>query len=189
MKKNEYLDALNEHLSVIPELERYDLIRELDYRIAYQLQKGRSEADILRELGEPHLRAQRILEERMYRVPSPPAAPASSAPRNSPDFLRMAGVGILLFFLNLVVLPILISLGAAILSIGASAFAAIASPLLNVLGGLWHDSFYPASLFGHVAIAGIGILLALLFIKLIKPCIRGIAAYARWNLRLLRGRE
>ncbi|MBB6634440.1 DUF1700 domain-containing protein [Cohnella thailandensis] len=188
MKKNDYLDALNYHLSSIPEPERYDLIRELDRRIAYQLQKGRSEDEILAGLGDPLMRAERMLEERRDRIQKEISQTYSDRPSKRPDFARFVGVGILLFFLNLVALPVIASLGAAVLSLGVSAIAAIASPLLTLLDWFWNSSFYPANLFAHVAVAGVGILLALLFIPLAKLGFRGVVAYGKWNLRLLRGR-
>ncbi|WP_168735406.1 DUF1700 domain-containing protein [Cohnella fermenti] len=188
MKKNDYLDSLNDLLGSIPEPERYALLRELDSRIAYQLQKGRSEDDILHELGDPGSQAHRILEERHTRLQRELGRTGPSF-GSRPDYVRMAGVGILLLFLNMIALPVIASLGAALLSLGASAAAAVLSPALSLLGWFWDSSFYPASLFAHIAVAGVGILLLLLFLPLAKLGFRCIVAYGRWNLRMLRGRE
>ncbi|GIO12872.1 hypothetical protein J19TS2_24270 [Cohnella xylanilytica] len=116
------------------------------------------------------------------------AAPWSPpAPRS--DFARKLGVLVLLGFLNMILLPIIASLWAALLGFGAGALGAIAAPLAAGLDWFMNGEFFPAKLFIAFGATGIGILMAVAFYYLAKAWIHVNSLYFKWNVHLWRGRN
>jgi len=195
MTRNEYLNVLYHSLTFLSDEERLAIVRSYDDYFESSLRQGRSEEELFRELGDPGEMAARIRSARQAApqpdprpmppppVPHPidPPAPRTGGPA------RWLGMGIVLFFLNLAVVPTGIGLWSALVSFGAASAAALFAPFAVLLDWVRMHEFYPATLFASIAATGAGLLMMALFILLFKVACRTTAAYARWNLRTWRG--
>lgn len=114
---------------------------------------------------------------------------AAGMPGRSGGGMRLFGVAVLLFFVNLIGLPLLASLWSAIAGILAGAVGAIAAPAAVLVDGMAHDGYYPASMYMSLAMTGVGILLMFAAVGLVKLGARATAGYFRWMARLWRGRS
>lgn len=185
MNKNEFLAALYYYLAEMPEPERSKLMWDYEAYFAYNLQNGKSEEEIVRGLGDPARLAAEALQAR--RLPPPPPQPQERPQRI--DVARTVGVTLVLFLLNLFLLPVGVSLWSALLAFGAGTLAAILAPLTVAADWAFNGEFSPATLFASIAATGAGILMAIVFVQLAKVGLRASAAYGRWTLRTWRGRN
>ncbi|MBW4839134.1 MAG: DUF1700 domain-containing protein [Paenibacillaceae bacterium] len=201
MNKSEFLANLRAHLSVLPPEEQNELLEDYEAHFAFGLESGRTEEDIVLELGDPAELAKEAIgnryvpREHVYwfggaEPASVPDAPA--AYRNEGGVRRRGGftsmmVYIGLFFLNIIVVPLLISFWAVVVSLAASAAAGILSPLLLGLEYVWHGDLFTSKIFASVAAVGLGILLAVVTRYVYKGMLRLSAAYLRWNVRVAKG--
>lgn len=117
------------------------------------------------------------------------AAPPWSPPASRSDFARKLGVLVLLGFLNMILLPVIASLWAALMGFGAGALGAIVAPLAAGLDWFMNGEFFPAKLFIAFGATGIGILMAVAFYYLAKAWIHVNSLYFKWNVQLWRGRN
>ncbi|MBS7225611.1 MAG: DUF1700 domain-containing protein [Clostridiaceae bacterium] len=206
MNKQQFLSALRQALSGLPDAERDNVMQY--YEDYFLDAEGESEEEIIRGLGNPQKIADDILRE--YRELQPHANPqgAQTPPR------RWKGINPwLLAVLVVLAIPIGIPLAggllaaaagillAGITAIGAVLTALIAVPTALIFAGaalsvfslfLW---FAPPSAVMTLGVGlfllSLGVLLALLVVKLCRlflpPVFRGIVAILRWPIDKLRG--
>ncbi|WP_059041609.1 HAAS signaling domain-containing protein [Paenibacillus rubinfantis] len=207
MNKSEFLANLRAHLSVLPPEEQNELLEDYEAHFAFGLESGRTEEDIVLELGDPAELAKEAIgnryvpREHVYwfggaepaPVPDAPAPSAAAGVYGSEGDMRRRNsfasvmVYIGLFFLNIVIIPPLISLWSVVFSLAVSAAAGILSPLLLGLEYLWHGEIFTAKIFASVAAVGMGILLAVVTRYAYKGMLRLSVAYLRWNVRMAKG--
>ncbi|RRJ62490.1 DUF1700 domain-containing protein [Paenibacillus oralis] len=221
MNKNEFIALLRAHLSVLPPEEQNELLEDYEAHFEFGLQSGKTEEEIVLELGEPAELAKEALGNRYipqdhvywygpdpagragapepnHVAPAEPDRPAKDAPGYAGPGLTaakrrgtFAGVMVYigLFFLNLIVVPLLLSLWSAFAGFAAIALGGIISPLALGLEFAVHHQFNLGKLFMAVACIGVGILLAVgsrnLFIGLRRLSI----GYWNWNIRMAKGRN
>lgn len=181
MNKQEYIETLRHYLSGMPEDERNELLRDYEAHFIYGLQRGKTEAEIAKELGDPLTLARETVGPDF--LPPPPWAP----PRR--DIPRLIGVSVMLFFLNIMLaIPIGASIWAVFISICASAVACILSPLALVGETLMYGDFTMAKLFICFGLVGIGMLLASASYYIGKGLVKVTLNYLKWNYTTLKGR-
>lgn len=209
MNKREFLSALGQALSGLPEEERRSV---LQYYEDYFLDaEGEGDAQIIEGLGQPHNIADDILREYRELQPHPgKAAGEGSAPRPP----RWKGINPwLLAALVLLAIPIGVPLAAGlfglIAGLAAAAVAIVLSAFLLVfllpavllitgvalLGASFVQWGMPASAVMTIGIGlaclSLGGLSAILLVKLCKlfipPIIHGLVAFVRWLIDKLRG--
>lgn len=181
MNKHEYIETLRHYLVGMPEDERNELLRDYEAHFVYGLQRGKTEAEIVKELGDPLTLARDTVGPDF--LPPPPWAP----PRR--DIPRLIGVSILLFFMNIMLaIPIGTSIWAVFISVCAVAVASILSPLALVGETLWYGDFTLAKLFVCIGMVGVGMLLASALFYAGKALVVVSTKYLKWNYKTLRGR-
>jgi uncharacterized membrane protein len=182
MNKQEYIATLHRYLSSLPEDERNELLRDYEAHFVYGLQSGKSETDIIRELGDPLTLAREAIGTDF--IPPPPWAP----PRK--DLPRLVSVSILLIFMNLmIVIPVGVSIWAAFISICAVVATCILAPVALVVETALYNDFMPGKLFVAIGMTGIGMLFALLVRFLGKHLASYTVRYGKWNYKTWRGRS
>ncbi|MCC3375126.1 DUF1700 domain-containing protein [Cohnella sp. REN36] len=180
MNKNQYLDTLSRYLEPMPGADRERMLNDIEAYFLSGEQIGKSEAQIAAELGDPmHVAAQTL------GFASPPAPPPAPPQR---DPARIFGVTILLFFLNVVMLPIGAALWSVLLGVAAATLGLLLSPGVVVLGWLNNAHIPPVGLFATLVAIGIGLLLMVATYYASKLWIWLTAEYLRWNVNLWRGR-
>jgi uncharacterized membrane protein len=202
MTRNDYLNALYHSLTFMSDEERLALVRSYDTYFEDAVRQGRAESDVYLELGEPAHLAARIRDARRTapqpepqpaQQPVPPAMPYSELPPAPPPATqrggpgRWLGMGIALFFLNLILVPLGAGLWCGLIGFGAASLAALFAPVAVLVDWAANHQFFPATLFASIAVTGAGILMMALFALVLKGASRATAAYARWNLRTWRG--
>lgn len=204
MNRSEFLALLKVHLSPLPPEEQQELLEDYQNHFAFGLQSGRSEEEIVVELGDPAELAKEALGNRY--VPDEPiywyggpnqtggqqtnsATGMSNHPnptaRRNPFIQTLVYIG--LFFLNIVGLPFLLSLWCLIVSLGLATLSFILSPLLVGLEYAVHDNFHWGKLFASVTMVGLGILLFLPTRVLFRNMLALSGSYYKWNKRLVKG--
>ncbi|WP_410770555.1 DUF1700 domain-containing protein [Fontibacillus sp. BL9] len=197
MNKSEFLAQLHDHLSVLPPEERNELMEDFEAHFTFALQNGKSEEEIATELGNPAELAKEAIDGRFapkepvywFNPENPPVAPA---PENPKPAYRRGGfattmVYIGLIFLNLVLVPLLISFWAVGISLAASALAGIVSPVAVALDYAVGHGFFAAKGYATVALVGVGILLAIASRYVYKALVRISVLYWGWNVRVAKG--
>ncbi|WP_059050107.1 HAAS signaling domain-containing protein [Paenibacillus senegalimassiliensis] len=204
MNRSEFLALLRVHLSPLPPEEQQELLEDYQNHFAFGLQSGRSEEEIVAELGDPAELAKEALGNRY--VPDEPiywyggpnqtseqqassATGMSNRPipiaRRNPFTQALVYIG--LFFLNIVGLPFLLTLWCLVVSLGLATLSFILSPLLVGLEYAVHDNFHWGKLFASVTMVGLGILISLPARMLLKTMLALSVSYFKWNKRLVKG--
>lgn len=180
MNKQEYLSALRAYLAPMPAQEREELLQDYESHFVFGLDNGRSEAETARMLGDPLVVAKEILGHGFQLLPSQP-------PKK--DIARMIGVTIALIFLNMVALPLLVSLWAVFVSICAVATFGCLSLVLLLVEQLLYGDATTAKLFVAIGSTGVGLLAAFAIrYYLAEWIIKLTLWYARWTARTWVGR-
>ncbi len=181
MNKQEFLETLRECLAPMPSQEREELLLDYDSHFRYGTENGRTEEETARMLGDPVALAKEILGPGF--VSQPPG-------RRKPDVARMIGVTIALFFLNLVAVPLLVSLWAVFVSLCAVAVAGCLSPVLLLIQHLMYGDVTPAKAFLAIGSTGVGMLFAF-FVRYyaLYWMVSLTLGYAGWTARTWSGRN
>ncbi|AZK45823.1 HAAS signaling domain-containing protein [Paenibacillus lentus] len=198
MKKKEFISLLSSHLSALPPEEQSELLEDYESHFAFGLQNGRTEEEIVRELGDPAELAQEALANRvnplhpLYWFGEPPEGQTSTslapaAQTSSRHQMITSAIYTGLFFLNLVILPLLAALWALGLAIALTAMAGILSPAALLLEYIFNNVFQPTKAFAVLAMVGIGILIAVGTRHLYSNLIKLSASYWAWNVRVAKG--
>lgn len=180
MNKQEYLSALRGYLAPMPAQEREELLQDYESHFVFGTSNGRSEADTARMLGEPLVVAKEILGPGLQLLPSQP-------PRK--DIARMIGVTLALIFLNMVAIPLLVSLWSTFVSVCAAATFGCLSLVILLVEQLLYGDATTAKLFVAIGSTGVGLLLAFAIrYYLAEWIIKLTLWYARWTARTWAGR-
>ncbi|WP_019635503.1 DUF1700 domain-containing protein [Paenibacillus fonticola] len=196
MNKSEFISLLSNHLSALPPEERNELMEDYEAHFAFGLQNGKTEEEIVRELGDPAELAQEALGNRsvplnpLYWFGEQPQGQTSTAPPETSDIpYRKAASAIYagLFFLNLVMLPLLAVIWAFGLALVLAAVSGMISPVFLVLEYVFNGPFLPAKAFAALTMVGIGIFLAMGSRRAFSGIIKLSASYWAWNVRVAKG--
>lgn len=109
MNKDEYIEKLNRLIKKLPEEDKEDIISDYEEHFAIGMEKGRSEEEISKALGDPKTVAKQIKAEYMVKK----AEDKPSAGRLIEAVLAVTGLGLL----NLILIAIP-ALGAAAIILG-----------------------------------------------------------------------
>jgi uncharacterized membrane protein len=182
MNKQEYIETLRHYLAPLPEDERNELLRDYEAHFIYGQQRGKTEQEIITELGDPTTIARETVGADF--LPPPPWAPQR---RDTP---RLIAVSLLLFFLNIMLaIPIGASIWAVFVSFCAAALACLLAPLSLLLEKLLYDDFMISKLFYAIGTLGVGMLLLAVVRHLGTGLYTLTLKYLRWNVATWRGKS
>ncbi|HEY4390244.1 MAG TPA: DUF1700 domain-containing protein [Paenibacillus sp.] len=196
MNKNEFLAILNAHLSVLPPEERNELMNDYETHFAFGLQNGKTEAEIVHELGNPEELAKEAIGDRQipqqqvyWSDPRRPQQDSPATPTKTRGTFATVMVCIGLFFLNLIAVPSLVALWCFGVSFVLMAVSGLLSPLALLFEYLLHGVFFPAKGFAVVVLIGVGILFTIISRYTIKGLLKISSKYLAWNKKVLEGGE
>lgn len=204
MNKSEYLALLHSHLSDLPPEERNELMEDYQAHFAFALQNGRSEADVIQELGHPAELAKEALGNRLPQEPIYWFGPGSPSSNHVPDpgpvppitpvtphrgsfATTMVYTG--LFFVDIIIGPLLLTLWSLWFALAAMAVGGLVSPFALGLEYLWYGELYQAKAFAVLALVGIGILLAIVSKRTFKDIKNLTVSFWAWHTRTVRGEQ
>ncbi|MCO7125826.1 DUF1700 domain-containing protein [Sporolactobacillus shoreicorticis] len=183
MVKNDFFHKLNHLLRELPKKERDEILADFEEHFTIGFNKGKTEEEIIQELGDPQDIASAELAD--YYATNPVRQ------ETVPSATRSLLLAIVLIFFNLVVVA-----GPAFgiffgyIGLWFGAVSMVISPLLSFLS--FFQSGFDAFLFTFfvsLACCGIGLLLSIALIYSGKFLWYVCAGYVRFNIDLITGRK
>lgn len=199
MNKREYLEKLSKLLRKLPKEDRNDIISDYEEHFAIGLEKGRTEEEISKALGNPKNVAKQIKADHIIKK----AEDKPSVGGMIEAILAAMGLG--LFNLIFVTVPVLI-VAAIILTLFVAGFAMILAGIYWVLSPLLHlilpqialpqlvgsnESFWNilVILGGGIGLTAGGIILIVAMAYITKWFYELMIKYLKLNLRIIKGRK
>lgn len=225
MNKNMFMNELAKYLYDLPEWEKDDILLDYEEHFSIGVESGRSEEEIANALGNPKVLAKQIKSNYAnvqksnnhysdnnsnnsnnysnynnyndYENNNCNSNPYYNNYRKNSSLISKLFLACGLFFLNIIVIPLLIGLGGGIIGLfggsigifigglGASLGPALQSvfPTFVSLGGL----SYITCIFLGIAFMALGALCLIGCIYLTKAFLKVIIKYLHWNVKILRG--
>lgn len=193
MNRSAYFEKLAYDLRHLPENERNELLHRCEAVFEAGLQQGMTEAEIVHRLSDAA--SPNEYAESGDPLPPPPWTPPPplTSPPPAPQgraWPRIIGVGVLLFFLNvLLAIPIFAALWAVVVSVWATVAALFLSPVALLLEHVLYDGYTMTKMFLALGLVGVGMLLAGLAGLFGKGLAFATKTYAVWNYKTWRGRS
>ena len=209
MNRLQFMNRMKEGLSPLEAQERAELLSDYEQHFEMGLSEGKSEKEIAVELGNPedlikealgdrYFQDRKILsqdrvhdEEQTTYNKSPQGSPSfpkeTSNQRTTSRFLRATG----LVLLNLLLaLPILATIWALWVSFAGISVSGILAPALAILDFIFvQKQVVLPELFVSLVFFGIGILVEIFALWLMKRLGRWTAGYFKWNRTVLKEKE
>lgn len=179
MNKQLFMKELQKQLAPLSAVERKELLSEYEDHFVFGLQNGRTEEEIVRELGDPVELAKEALGDRYIHANQSSSVGTESS--------RTIFSIIMLFFVNLVMLPLGISFWAVVFSLGVSGVASILSPLLIPVDFMFSHSFSLSKVFMSISLMGVGILLSIGTYYTAMGLWKLTSSYLKWNVNTVKG--
>jgi uncharacterized membrane protein len=197
MNKDEYLEKLTSLLKDMPKEDREDTLLDYEEHFIIGLEKGRTEEEISRALGDPETVAKQIkVEQKIKKAEDKPSVGSIFEAA-----LAAAGLG----FFNLVFIagPVLL-VGAIIVSLFVAGLAVIFAGILTVVSPLFHVLFPQQNLHllvgtgilntlvsfaGGIGLIIVGIIWVVLIAYIAKWFYELLIRYLKLNLRIIKGRK
>jgi uncharacterized membrane protein len=182
MVKNEFLDKLEYLLSRVPEQDRKEMLYDYQEHFEIGLANGRSQAELIAELGDPHLIARDLLAD--YRIGR---AEKDKTPSNMG---RAIVATISLSFFNLVfILGPVAGLFGAYIALCAVSFSLTILPLA-ILGSYFFGYSYVSFLvnfFVSLTSFSLGVLMSIGMIHVGKFFYNVVLRYIKFNVKVIKG--
>lgn len=210
MNRVQFITLMQKGLYPLDAQERKELISDYEQHFDIGLSEGKSEEEIALELGKPEDLIKEILgerysdshdnlsQDRWYTISSLSddksyyGAPYSRVKsQRPPTFTWRFFTAIGLLFLNLIIaLPIFAVIWSFWISIAAASISGSLAPVLAVLDfTIQKKQVVLPEVFVSITLLGIGILIGIFALWLVKPFAGWTARYCRWNMIILKGRN
>lgn len=180
MNKKAFLQQLRKGLKGIPKEDLEDILYDYQEHIDSALETGKSEEEITRELGSPRKIAKQHRAEFYFNQADKKKTTGSAFKA------ILAGIGLSVF--NIIfVLPLLVSLYAALIAVFLSFVAVTIAGLATVVFGFFFP-FIPAiaGVLIGLGVTCLGILLSIGMAWLIKIVTLGIVSYGKANVGIIK---
>lgn len=196
MNKDEYLEALAKLIIRMPKEDREDILSDYDEHFQIGVEKGRTEEEISKAMGDPKTVAKQLnVEQKIKKAKDKP-----SAGNMIEALLAAAGLRIfnLIFVLApvLIVIAIILGLFVAGLAIGFAGIITTISPLLYLLfpnadlGLPVAESFWEGmiTIAGGIGLTIAGIVIVVFMAYVAKMFYELMIRYLKLNLKIIKGR-
>ncbi|MGV3244681.1 HAAS signaling domain-containing protein [Staphylococcus sp. 11261D007BR] len=182
MTKKQYLQTLYLYLKHLPEAERNDIVGEYDRHFIEGIKDGRSEEEIAHMLGDPKALARDIsAENAVYH-----AEVNQSSNNLFKAILSVLGLSILNFIL--VMGPLIIYIG-ILIGLLFTTLVMLAAPILLLIkqaNPQWGEVVM-TDWFAALGYIGVGLMLIVITILIIKWGYIAIVKYLKWNVKVVKG--
>jgi uncharacterized membrane protein len=182
MVKNEFLDKLEYLLSRVPEQDRKEMLYDYQEHFEIGLANGRSQAELIAELGDPHVIARDLLAD--YRIGR---AEKDKTPSNMGRAI-LATIS-LSFFNLLIILGPVVGLFGAYVALCAVSFGLTVLPLA-ILGSYFFGYSYESFLvnfFVSLTSFSLGVLMSIGMIYVGKFFYNVVLRYIKFNVKVIKG--
>jgi uncharacterized membrane protein len=182
MVKNEFLDKLEYLLSRVPEQDRKEMLYDYQEHFEIGLANGRSQAELIAELGDPHVIARDLLAD--YRIGK---AEQDKTPSNIGRAI-MATISLSFFNLLFIIAPVAGLFGAYV-ALCAVSFGLTILPLA-ILGSYFFGYSYESFLvnfFVSLTSFSLGVLMSIGMIYVGKFFYNVVLRYIKFNVKVIKG--
>jgi uncharacterized membrane protein len=182
MVKNEFLDKLEYLLSRVPEQDRKEMLYDYQEHFEIGLANGRSQAELIAELGDPHVIARDLLAD--YRTGR---AEKDKTPSNMGRAI-LAAISLSFFNLIFIIGP-LAGLFGAYVALCAVSFGLTILPLA-ILGSYFFGYSYESFLvnfFVSLTSFSLGVLMSIGMIYVGKFFYSVVLRYIKFNVKVIKG--
>jgi uncharacterized membrane protein len=182
MVKNEFLDTLEYLLSRVPEQDRKEMLYDYQEHFEIGLANGRSQAELIAELGDPHVIARDLLTD--YRIGR---AEKDKTPSNMGRAI-LAAISLSFFNLIFIIGPVAGLFGAYV-ALCAVSFGLTILPLA-ILGSYFFGYSYESFLvnfFVSLTSFSLGVLLSIGMIYVGKFFYNIVLRYIKFNVKVIKG--
>lgn len=191
MNKQDFLNELNQRLELLDPRERRELLSDYQEHFRNGLAEGKSEEQIVFDLGTPEEIATDILSERDIKE-EPVENDYYYVPRKNYNSDRSKGkqilIGVGLFFLDIcLIIPILISLWALSISLWVTVGACLVSPVLLGVGLIFGMGYEMYQLFVSIGLVGFGLMLLLVASLLFQFVKKATIRIIQWHKYAVKG--
>ncbi|MBC1422683.1 HAAS signaling domain-containing protein [Listeria seeligeri] len=191
MNKQDFLNELNQRLELLDPRERRELLSDYQEHFRNGLAEGKSEEQIVFDLGTPEEIATDILSERDIKE-EPVENDYYYVPRKNYNSDRSKGkqilIGVGLFFLDVcLIIPILISLWALSISLWVTVGACLVSPVLLGVGLIFGMGYEMYQLFVSIGLVGFGLMLLLVASLLFQFVKKATIRIIQWHKYAVKG--
>ncbi|MBC1482094.1 DUF1700 domain-containing protein [Listeria sp. FSL L7-1485] len=191
MNKQDFLNELNQRLELLDSKERRELLSDYQEHFRNGLEEGKSEEQIVFDLGTPEEIAADILNERdikeekvendYYYVPRKNQTENRSTGRQ-----LLIGVG--LFFLDVcLIIPIIVSLWAVSISLWATVGSFFLTPILLGISLLFGMDFEMYQMFISIGLVGLGLMLLFVTSSLFQFTKKATIGIIQWHKFAVKG--
>jgi uncharacterized membrane protein len=184
MGKNEFITKLETLLSRVPEHDRKEMLYDYEEHFQVGLENGKSENELIAELGDPHVIARDLLAD--YRIGR---AEKDKTPSNMGRAI-LATISLSFFNLVFIIGPVAGLFGAYV-ALCAVSFSLMVLPLA-VLGSYFFGYSYETfavNFFVSITVFSLGVLLSIGMIYVGKFFYNVILKYIKFNARLIKGEK
>ncbi|HYK71661.1 MAG TPA: DUF1700 domain-containing protein [Pseudoneobacillus sp.] len=182
MVKNEFISKLESLLSRVPEHVRKEMLYDYQEHFEIGLDNGKSQKELMEELGDPHVIARDLLAE--YRIGR---AEKDKTPTN---MFRAIMATISLSFFNLIfIIGPVAGLFGAYIALCAVSFALTVLPLViftSYFLGYSYETF-AVNFFVSLTSFSLGLLMSIGMIQLGKFFYNVILRYIKFNVKVIKG--
>ena len=188
MTKKQFLAGLNESLKRLPAEERQDILRDFEEHFELGVSEGKTEEEICQALGSPQqIGKELLLSYQIDKVEHQAVAGNMIGAAGTIFGVIWAAIG-LSFFNFVILLGPFIALVAILVGGWIIGISFLLTPLLVLLNAAFYpDGFLVANLFRSVALAGVGLLIAVGMLHATRLVVNGFVRYLRFNVKLVKG--
>ncbi|MBC1968497.1 HAAS signaling domain-containing protein [Listeria marthii] len=191
MNKQDFLNELNQRLELLDPKERRELLSDYQEHFRNGIDAGKSEEQIVFDLGTPEEIATDILSERNIREEQVEAE-YYYVPRKNQNANRSVSkqilIGVGLFFLDIcLIIPIMVSLWSLVISLWATVASFFLSPLLFGVMLLFGADFEFYQMFVSIGLVGLGLMLLFVANALTKFTTKATMAIIEWHKYAVKG--
>lgn len=180
MTKEEYLNTLYQRLRGMSESEKRDIVAEYENHFIEGLHDGKSEQEIISMLGSPKEMARSINAENAVNH----AEESKNTSNIAQAMLTVLGLSILNFIL--ITGPLMVIFG-ILLSIVLTSIAFLITPFALVYQYYFlAEGILVEDIFAVVGWFGLGLILIVLFIIIVKWSYILSVKYLKWNIKLVK---
>ncbi|SFB24089.1 MULTISPECIES: DUF1700 domain-containing protein [unclassified Bacillus (in: firmicutes)] len=181
MLNNEYMSKLESLLSKVPEKDRREMLYDYEEHFQVGMTNGKSQADLIAELGDPHVIARDLLSD--YHVGRVEKVQTTSKTR-----AIIETISLVFFNLIFVVGPLggifgaFIALCGVSLGLSVMPFAILGSYFL----GYSYESF-AVNFFASLTVLSLGLLMGIGMMAIGKVFYRLFVSYIKFNFKIVKG--
>lgn len=191
MNKQDFLNELNQRLELLDPKERRELLSDYQEHFRNGIEAGKSEEQIVFDLGKPEEIAADILSERDIREEHVETdyyyVPRKKQYENR-SMSKQILIGVGLFFLDIcLIIPIMVSLWALVISLWTTVGAFILSPILLGVGLLFGEEIEVYQMFMSIGLVGLGLMLLFVVNILSSFTIKMTMAIIQWHKYAVKG--